>query len=136
MALTNAQRTLVRLYMGWQDTHGQFDSRLEQAMNAVDARADLLALFTNLLTDTPPGFLATLASIDAKLAGTHGRMKAVAVGPLKLNPGETQRLCGEGRRCVGRMASILGVAPRHDVFSNALPGDTVPQLGGGGWVGK
>jgi len=130
MALTEAQRVLVRLYTGWQDGFGQFDSRLEQAMNHVDNRAELLALVTNLTTDTPPGLLAQLASIDSKLFGAHGRLKASAVGSITLNPGELQALRSEGRRLVGRLCSILGIERGSDVFSGTAPGRA------GGYVGK
>ena len=131
MALTEAQRVLVRLYTGWQDGFGQFDSRLEQAMNHVDNRAELLALVTNLATDTPPGLLAQLALVDSRIFGSHGRLKASAVGSITLNPGELQALRSEGRRLVGRLCSILGVERGADVF-----GGSGPSGRAGGYVGK
>jgi hypothetical protein len=129
MALTAAQRTQIRLVTGWQDGFGQFDSRLEQAMNYVDSRPEMLALLQNAIDGTPPGLLASIAAIDVKLLGAHTRMKALAAGSLTLNPAELQQLRSEGRRFVGRLCSILGVESRHDYFSGSLPRE------GGNWVG-
>lgn len=129
MALTEAQRLQVRLFLGWQDGFGQFDSRLEQAMNHVDNRPELLALVTNAIDGTPPGLLACLQDIDTKLRAAHGRFKATVVGSLTLNPAEKQQLRSEGSRFVKRLAAILGVEVRSNPFSS----------GGGGssnFVGK
>lgn len=131
MALTDAQRTAIRLYAGWQDGFGQFDSRLEQAMNYADTRASVLALLQNAINGTPPGLLALLADIDARLSGSYGRLKANVVGSLTLNRAELQQLRSEGRRHVGRMCSILGVEMGHDVFAGSAP-----MSGGGNYVGK
>jgi hypothetical protein len=130
MALTAAQRTQIRLVTGWQDGFGQFDSRLEQAMNYADSRPELLAQLQNAIDGSPPGLLASIAAIDTKLLGAHTRMKALAAGSLTLNPAELQQLRSEGRRFVGRLCAILGVEARHDYFSGSLPRE------GGNWVGR
>lgn len=130
MPLTDAQRTSIRLYAGWQDGFGQFESRLEQAMNYADSRPAVLALITNALNGTPPGLLAQLDSIDTKLFGAHSRLKASAVASIELNPGELQSLKSEGRRIVKRLCSILGVERGEDVFSGG------PSTNTSGYVGK
>lgn len=130
MALTDAQRTAIRFYAGWQDGFGQFDSRLEQAMNYADARPSMLALFTNAINGTPPGLLALLADIDSRLSGSYGRLKANMAGSLTLNRGELASLRSEGRRHVGRMCSILGIDIGHDVFAGSAP------KSGANYVGK
>ena len=109
MAFTEAQRVKIRLYLGWSARFHQFDSRLEQAMNAVDTLAD---------TETEvEAILADLATIETELADAHGRLKAMKVGSIDL-PGhkEIQALRSEGRRHVGRLAATLGVEVRHDAF--------------------
>lgn len=142
MALTADQRLLVRLYTGWSDRFGQFDSRLEQAMNHADNNPSTLALITNAINGSPPGLLALLQDIDSRLSGSYGRLKADQVGPIALNRGELQQLRSEGRRHVGRLCSILGVQRGHDVFSGsstsgfAYAGDAAPGGSGGGFVGK
>lgn len=130
MPLSDAQRVAVRLYTGWPDGFGQWDARLEQAMNHVDNRPALLAQLTNAATGDPPGLLAQLALIDSRLFGAHGRLKAHAVGSITLNPAELLSLRGEGRRLVGRLCSLLGVERQTDVFSGSAPSR------GGNFVGK
>lgn len=129
MALTEAQRLQVRLFLGWQDGFGQFDSRLEQALNHVNSRPELEALVTNALTGDPPGLLACLQDIDTKLRASHSRNKASVVGSITLNPAEIQRLRSEGSRFVGRLAAIIGVEVRHNPFSSSASA-------GGNFVGK
>lgn len=128
MALTEAQRLEIRLFLGWQDGFGQFDSRLEQGMNHVDNRPELLALITNAIDGSPPGLLASLRDIDTKLRGAHGRLKANVVGPITLNRAELQQLRSEGARFVGRLAAIIGVEVRANPFSS--------RSAGGNFVGK
>ncbi len=118
MALTEAQRLQVRLFLGWQDGFGQFDSRLEQALNHVNNRPELLALVTNALDGDPPGLLACLQDIDTKLRASHPRLKASVVGSITLNPGEVKQLRSEGTRFVKRLAAIIGVEVRSNPFSS------------------
>lgn len=109
--------------MGWAARFFQFDSELEQAMNAIDdpSNADTLALFQNLIGGTPPGFLATLRDIDAKIVLAHNRLKADEVGSIKLNRMELKQLYKDGKRVVSRMAVTLGVEVRFDVYNGILP---------------
>lgn len=116
MALTEAQRVQVRLYLGWSARYRQMDSRLEQSMYAVDALPDTLTVVTGLLT--------SLADIDTRLTAAYGRLRAAAIGDITL-PGDRELLAlrSEGRRLSGRLASTLGVAVRHDVWSGCGPTD-------------
>jgi hypothetical protein len=109
MALDATQKAQVRYYLGWSARFHQFDSRLEQAMDAlaVEPEAEVLV----------EAALAALADIDTKLTDSHKRIKAQAVGSIILNDkDEVSILRSEGRRHVGRISSTLGVATRHDVF--------------------
>lgn len=128
MALTAQQRASVRYYTGWSGRFAQFDSALEQALNGADNDAEVQALITNPVTGAPPGLLALLADVDAKLLAAHGRLKAGKVGSIELNGGELTQLRSEGRRFVGRLCAVLGVDRRVDVFGS----------GGGGsnYIGK
>lgn len=114
MALSEAQRIEVRTYLGWSDRFHQTDSRLEQALNAIDLRPDSLAKVVALL--------ASITDIETKLEDAHGRLKARNVGSIALEAEiELGALRSEGRRFVGRMSVLLGVECRHDVFSGSLP---------------
>jgi hypothetical protein len=114
VALTDTQRANVRLYCGWSARYFQTDSRLEQALNSLGSRAEEEALVVAML--------ASLADIDTRLTAAYKRLKAAAVGKITL-PGqlEVMTLRSEGRRFSGRLASTLGVAIRHDVWSGSGP---------------
>ncbi len=114
--LTSVQRMKIRLYLGWSERFHQTDSRLEQSMNALDSSQsdDARAYVITALT--------SLADIDTRLTDALSRLKALKVGSIELpGPGEIGMLRSEGRKFAGRIASILGVEIRHDVFSGAGP---------------
>jgi hypothetical protein len=114
VAWTLTQKAQVRLYLGWSARFWQTDSRLEQAMNAMDDKAEELTICTGLLT--------SLADIDTRLTACYSRLKALQVGRITLpGHGELMALRSEGRRLSGRLASTLGVAIRHDVWSGRGP---------------
>lgn len=113
--LTASQRAQIRLYCGYSARFRQTDSRLEQAMNALDVGD--IDTFNEVL-----GFLASLADMDAKLLNAHNRLKAMKVGSIMLDAKvEIGMLRSEGRRFVGRLASTLGVEVRQDVFAGSGP---------------
>jgi hypothetical protein len=116
MGLTTQQRMQVRMYLGWSERFHQTDSRLEQAMNALDesqstdAEAQVITI------------LGQLTAIDTALTNALPLLQAKKVGSIEL-PGTMQigMLRSEGRRLAGRIAALLGVEVRHDVFSGAGP---------------
>lgn len=129
--LTAGQRANVRLYTGWPARFHQTDSRLEQAMNAIDTLGNSDdPTFTDLVA-----LLAALADIDTRLTAAYPRIKALKLGSIDL-PGtmEIGLLRSEGRRLAGRLASIMGVEIRHDVFSGNGPRSYATSSGpsGGG----
>lgn len=123
MALTAQQKADIRTYLGWSARFHQSDSRLEQAMSALETEPEHEKWITNTLTPAagePRGILAELADIDSKLTDAHNRLKAVKVGSIDLPiQNEIRMLRSEGRRHVSRMAVILGVEVRHDVYSGS-----------------
>lgn len=126
MALTDDQKFKVRLYLGWSERFHQFDSELEQAMSALETHP---SAETGVI-----GLIADCERIDAAITAAEGRLKAMVVGSIELNGGEINQLRDRGRQFVGRMASILGVTVRNDVFSGNLPSATATRFGmvGGG----
>lgn len=115
-SFTDTQRANIRLYLGWSARFHQTDSRLEQAMSAVDMESSGA---TNTIC---VALLASLADIEAKLLDAHNRLKAMQVGSITL-PGKNELglLRSEGRRFAGKLAATLGVEVRHDVFSGSGP---------------
>jgi len=115
MALTDVQRADVRFFLGWSARFHQFDSRLEQAMNAISTEPEAETLVL--------GEIAACKDIDTKLTAAHARLKALKVGSIGLSgPGEIQALRKEGKRHTTRMAAIFGVERRIDVFSSGSHG--------------
>ncbi len=125
MALTDIQKANIRMYLGWSGRWHQSDSRLEQAMSAIETEPEHERQLTN--PDPAPvgeeiGVLTRLSDIDTKLNDAHGRLKALKVGSIDLPAHrEIEMLRKEGRRYVGRMAAILGVEVRQDVYSSTKP---------------
>ena len=142
MALSPAERALVRTYLGWSARFHQMDSALEQAMNALDQDSDSLALVQTPVT----GFLARIADVDAKLLGADTTLLVSAAGTVALDPArQVALLRSKGRMFVGRLAALLGVPVREDFFAGkgpagpfwgmggtnggGLPGGNLPRLG-------
>ena len=131
MALSTAQKADVRLRLGWSARFHQFDSRLEQAMSALATEADHETQVIALL--------ASCLDIDTKLLAQHTRLKAAQYGTVKLNPYEQKQLRSEGARFVNRIASILGVEVRNDIYSDKKVttfGGFGGPSGGGNYIGK
>lgn len=122
MALTEAQKAAVRLYTGWSARFGQWGP-LERALAAIEDLPDTLAQITNAINGTPPGLLALLADLDARLQGSLGRLKASKVGSIELNGAETGQLRSRGRQLVTRLCTILDVRRGTDVFGGGGPVD-------------
>lgn len=142
MGLTDAQKSAVRFRLGWSERFFQFDSRLEQAMSALDTKPEAVALVTNPLGGSPPGLLAQIDDVDARIVDSFKRVRASKVANVELNPREVAQLRDLGRMYVKRLASLLGVEVREDCFS---PSPTrgfagwngpYPGAGGGSFVGK
>lgn len=111
---TNAQRAKIRWYLGWSARFHQTDSRLEQAMNAVDMEVD------DSSYDLIVANLAAMDAISTKLTQAYDRLKALKVGSIDLpGAGEIGMLRSEGRRLGGQLAACFGVETRHDVWSGS-----------------
>lgn len=99
-------------------------------MNAVATQPDHESQITNAIGASPPGLLALLADVDAKIKDAPKRFKADKVGSIELNRSEVAQLRSLGRQYASRMAAILGVEKRVDVFSPSRG-----PSGGGNYVG-
>lgn len=122
MALTDAQRAEIRMFLGWTPRYGQTDNALERAMNAIETFPADESLITNAIGDDPPGLLASIKDVDSKLIVAHGRLKADNVGSIQLNRREMSQLYRDGKRMVGRLARLLGVEVRGGPFSSGRGG--------------
>lgn len=112
MPLSGTERAKIRHYLGYGVlylTEDPTNVRLESAMYTLDSRPDALALVQGLITDTPPGILARLDDLEAKLLNAHSRKKAAKVGSIVLNERELCDLRGEMDRARMDLSNMLEV---------------------------
>jgi hypothetical protein len=111
---TPAERAKIRWYLGWTARFAQVDTRLEQAMSAVDMEA------TDATRDLIIANITAMDAIAARMTAAYDRLKALKVGSIDLpGPGELGMLRSEGRRLGGAVAAALGVGTKHDIWSGA-----------------
>ncbi len=138
MALTDAQKAQCRQYLGWAFGFNDRDSLLEQSFSGLETKPAEEALITDTLVDG--GILASLLDVDARIILAHKRLKAAAVGTIKLNHDEVTDLRREGNRFVGRLSRLLGVPVRDGGgFSTSLPSSETTRGGyrmAGNYIGK
>lgn len=114
MALTETQKSKIRLWLGWGARYLQIDSALEQAFGAVTAETQTLI----------EAEMVRLAAIDTEIDAARTRFMVDAAGSIGLSSGrgdELSHLRSSGRQSAGRLATLMGVHVRHDVYSGAAP---------------
>lgn len=121
MPFTEIDKTKIRMYMGWTPLFFPTSVALENAMNAVDELPEVLLLIQNAIGDSPPGIIASLEGIEAKIVAAHNRLKADEVGSIVLNRQELKQLYREGKRITSKLAVLLGTNVVTDIWSGYLP---------------
>jgi hypothetical protein len=122
MSWSEADRTLLRHYLGFSALFLQADPRLENAIASVQSRADGGTRPDDSTEKQIRGWLAQLARIEARLEEVWDEAEALRVDELGIDPMRALALLrSEGRRIVGSIARALATSPRHDVFSAAEP---------------
>lgn len=127
MALTGAQTTAIRSYLGYANLNRYKNTRLEGTFTALDAdgEAAVVVLLTNI------------AAVDAALstaALTTGGLKKV--DEVEFYPtngvasGAVANIRAQGRLLISRLSVLLGVPFYGDYFGgNGYPGDTYSDIG-------
>ena len=110
MAFTDKEKADIRRALGWPARFHQHDSRLEQAMCALEQLPDH--------EDQIRELLECVAACREALKCAWPRLKATEVGTIKMKTlhEELAGLRWEGRRLVGEISSILGVPRGSDAF--------------------
>lgn len=138
MALTDTQKAEVRRALGWSARFHQFDSRLEQAMSALDTEPEHELQITDTLANN--GILANIANVQSEMREAHARLKADKVGSILLRKEELRQLRQEGDRWVKDLARLLGVETRNGGLFGGAHINTFAGFGGpygsGNYVGK
>lgn len=112
MALTNAQKAKIRLYLGYSDMSRQGFQDLEGVMNNLSTDAETIVIAA----------LASLATIDTSLDDVASANRAGIIevdnGGVKWENGSapSRAIAAAGRRHVNRIASTLGIRIRADMF--------------------
>lgn len=133
MALSATQKADVRRALGWSARFHQFDSRLEQAMNAIATEAEHELQITDTLANN--GILANIDDVQTKLRDAHDRLKANKVGSILLRKEELLQLRSEGSRWVKDLARLLGVEIRDGGLFGSARKVTFAGFGGN-YIGK
>lgn len=111
MALTDAQRATVRLYMGWPSRWHQTSNELEQAMSALDSSPEDLANVSAILPK--------IADIDERILKSLGCVKVAEADSVRLKDDNGLSLLRrEGRRLVNQLSSVLGCPRGTDYFGS------------------
>lgn len=125
MSWSEADRALLRHYLGFGALFLQADSRLEAALSAVQSVADGGTRPDDSTERLIRGWLAALERIERRLRELWAEAEALKVDDLGVDPYRGLALVrSEGRRLVSNIARALGTAPRHDVFSAMAPSDS------------
>lgn len=127
MALTGAQTTAIRGYLGYANLNRYKNTRLEGTFTALDADGEAAVVL----------LLTSIAAADAALstaALTTGGLKKV--DEVEFFPssgaasGAVANIRAQGRRLIGRLSLLLGVPFYGDYFGGGgYPGDTYSDLG-------
>jgi hypothetical protein len=132
MALSETEKFQIRWRLGWSERFFQTDSRLDQALSAIDTRPDAEAQLQV--------HLASLIQFDTEITQARGRLKANQVGSIQLNRAELYELRQEAQRECNAIAQLLGVAVRRRFYGYDTPRDfaSADGPGGGSWnyIGK
>jgi hypothetical protein len=136
MAWIEADRALLRHYLGFSAIFLQADPRLEQAITSVQSQAVPGGTRPDDSTERQiRGWLAQLAKIERRLEEVWDEAEALKVSDLGVDPYRAVALLrSEGRRIVAGIARALATRPVHDVFSSAAPdpeGATFPLIDSG-----
>lgn len=116
MAFTGAEKTRIRMLLGWGARFWQLETRLENAMEAVEE---------TLPDDTAQiqAILVSLTDIDDKITDALGTVGVGGVSTIKLDSDQgISHLRAEGRRLVEAIAVILQVPIKKNYYGGSMTG--------------
>jgi hypothetical protein len=116
MAFTSAEKTRIRMLLGWGARFWQLETRLENSMEAVEQQLpDETAKIQSILT--------ALTAIDAQITDALGTVGVTGVSSIKLDSDQgLSHLRGEGKRQVEAIATILQVPIKKNYYSSGMTG--------------
>lgn len=121
MAFTTTEKARIRQLLGWGARFWQLETRLENAMDAVE---QTLTEETTLIQS----ILVQLTDIDTKIIDALGTVGVTGVSSIQLEADQGIRhLRSEGRRLVESIAAILQVNIKHNFYGSTMAGGYMPQ---------
>lgn len=121
MAFTPTEKTRIRMLLGWGARFWQLETRLENAMEAVE---------TTLPEETEQiqSMLVSLTDIDTKITDALGTVGVTGVSAIHLDSDQgIGHLRAEGRRLVEAIAAILQVPIKKNYYGGSMAGGYMPQ---------
>ena len=119
MAFSNAQRVMIRRYVGWH-VYGTFDTTIESSITLAGSDADAQAAIVSIL--------ASITEIEAQIFTQHSIAKVASAEEAKLNELAYAQLRTAGRRESNNLANALNVSIKKDVWATSK-GTMNPQEG-------
>lgn len=117
MALTDAQKTQVRRYLGFPDIYRASHQDLEGAWGALSSDGETFV--GSLLTQ--------LAAVQTALQDAWSRQKVSKAEEVTLTAdGELRAMRMEGKRLALELGQVFGIAPKRDVFQAGGGSGTFP----------
>lgn len=116
MAFTDEEKSRIRLLLGWGARFWQLETRLENAMSAVESELPEETLRIQEI-------LAVLTDIDTKITDALGTVGVTGVDVIHLDSDQgIQHLKAEGRRQVEAIAVILQVPVKKNFYGSSITG--------------
>lgn len=116
MAFTDAEKSRIRMLLGWGARFWQLETRLENAMEAVE---QTLPEETALIQ----AHLTALTAIDTKITEALDTAGVTGVSSIKLDSDQgISHFKAEGRRRVEAIASILQVPIKKNFYGGSATG--------------
>ncbi len=111
MAFTDTEKTRIRMLLGWGARFWQLETRLENAIEAVESTLPDETLQIQAI-------LTALTAIDTKITDALATVGVTGVSSIKLDSDQgIGHLRSEGRRQVEAIASILQVPIKKNYYS-------------------
>lgn len=137
MALTGAERTQARLYLGYANLHRYLNTRLEGAFDAIDSDAETVIRQILVELATVDGVLAQ-SGLSVSAQGTLKKVDEIEWYNTTTGAANGSGALARGRMLITRLSVMLGVPLYGDYFGRlGYSGDTFSEFGllGGQGVG-
>jgi hypothetical protein len=122
MAFTETERVQIRRWLGFPALYIQADPRLESAITTIQSTAEGGGRPDNSTELAVRGYLATLATYEARWTDMREAFEASKTDDLVTDHARAQMMLERSMRLyVGYIADTMDISPRRDVFTPKSP---------------